>query len=285
MPIGTADTIRPCMLAIQQLLHKIDRLRLPDRSRRDVESILVRQVSDEIDRAMPWQAGHGRDTAVTAQRLGQALALTSDQLHDLKLAALLHDIGLLLLPSRLIAARNDLDAESYAAVQSHPRVGAMLLEPFSFLRQASVLIAHHHERWDGSGYPYGIRGTFIPLGSRILAVADAFDAIQIPASVPASQRTAVTLRILKVASGSQFDPALVELMAKIIRSRHSAAIDEPASHPPASEWSPLTPLSGRERSFPPERSRLDLDSDHTHPWPCTKNREDENGRPGGVSEP
>ena len=65
-------------------------------------------------------------------------------------------------------------------MQNHPRLGASLLEPFFFLREASVLIAHHHERWDGSGYPYGIRGRFIPLGARILSIADAFDAIRIP---------------------------------------------------------------------------------------------------------
>ena len=74
-----------------------------------------------------------------------------------------------------------LDVSRYAAVQCHPRTGAQWLEPYRFLRNASVIIAHHHERWDGSGYPYGIRGTFIPIEARVLAIADAFDAIQVPA--------------------------------------------------------------------------------------------------------
>jgi HD-GYP domain-containing protein (c-di-GMP phosphodiesterase class II) len=169
------EHIHPGVITVQAMLRKIDRLRLPLASRRDVESILVRHVGKEIDRALPWQSSHGRRTAAISLSIGQSIGLTTGELHDLKLAALLHDIGLLMLPQELISGGNTLDSESYVAVQNHPRLGASLLEPFFFLREASILIAHHHERWDGSGYPYGIRGTFIPLGSRILAIADAYD--------------------------------------------------------------------------------------------------------------
>jgi response regulator RpfG family c-di-GMP phosphodiesterase len=74
-----------------------------------------------------------------------------------------------------------------------------------------VIIAHHHERWDGSGYPYGIRGTFIPVEARVLAIADAFDAIQVPGVTDQETRDRVAYRILTVASGTQFDPHLVEM--------------------------------------------------------------------------
>jgi HD-GYP domain-containing protein (c-di-GMP phosphodiesterase class II) len=73
-------------------------------------------------------------------------------------------------------------------------------------------MAHHHERWDGSGYPYGIRGRFIPLGSRILAIADAFDAIRIPEVSSPVARNKIALRIIRVAAGTQFDPQLVETL-------------------------------------------------------------------------
>jgi response regulator RpfG family c-di-GMP phosphodiesterase len=92
----------------------------------------------------------------------------------------------------------------------------MLLEPFSFLRWATTLIAHHHERWDGSGYPYGIRGEFIPLGARILAIADAFDAMQIPGISDHTVRNTIALRILRVAAGTQFDPYLVRIFARVM---------------------------------------------------------------------
>ena len=174
------EHIHPGIITMQAKLRKIDRLRLPLASRHDVESILVRQVSKEIDRALPWQAGHGRRTATISLLIGQLVDLTPCELHDLKLAAFLHDIGLLMLPAYLTAGKYPLEPESYVAIQNHSRLGATLLEPFSFLKEASILIAHHHERWDGSGYPYGIRGQFIPVGARILSIADAFDAIRTP---------------------------------------------------------------------------------------------------------
>lgn len=210
----TLEQIEPVVLKIQASLQKIDRLRLPESSRRDIESILVRQVSREIDRALPWQAGHGTRTAVIANMIGQELGFDEAELHGLKLAALLHDIGLLMLPAELRHGCEALDPASYVAIQNHSRLGANLLEPFTFLREASILIAHHHEWWDGSGYPYGIRGEFIPLGARILAVADAFEAIQVPDAWDQAMRNRVALRILRVASGTQFDPSLVDLLCR-----------------------------------------------------------------------
>jgi HD-GYP domain-containing protein (c-di-GMP phosphodiesterase class II) len=211
MPLHIPTVSHPVILKIHGLLHKIDRLQLPASSRRDVQSILVRQVSKQIDRALPWQAGHGRRTATVALTIGQAMALEPDQLHALKLAALLHDIGLLLLPSLQMGHQGYVEPDSYVAIQNHPRHGAMLLEPFSFLREASTIIAHHHERWDGAGYPYGIRGRFIPPGARILAIADAFDAIQVPNADSPEIRDHVAYRILRVAAGTQFDPDLVDI--------------------------------------------------------------------------
>lgn len=221
MKQGVCEHIHPGIITMQAMLRKIDRLRLPPASRRDVESILVRQVSREIDRALPWQSGHGRRAAAISLLIGQTVGLTSCELHDLKLAAFLHDIGLLMLPHDLTIGVNTLDSDSYATVQNHPRLGASLLEPFFFLREASVLIAHHHERWDGSGYPYGIRGTFIPLGARILAIADAYDSIKVPGTDPAG-RNRVAFRILRVASSTQFDPALVEAFYRIQNSLSSS---------------------------------------------------------------
>ena len=91
-----------------------------------------------------------------------------------------------------------------------------MLEPFSFLRDATSMIAHHHEHWDGSGYPYGIRGKFIPLGARILAVADAFEAIHVPHVRDRSLRDHIALRILRVASGTQFDTIVVNALIDVI---------------------------------------------------------------------
>ena len=224
-----SEEVHPGIITIQGMLRKIDCLRLPLASRRDVESILVRQVYREIDRALPWQAGHGRRTATISLLIGQAVGMTTGELHDLKLAAFLHDIGLLMLPHDLTFGVPTLDSESYITVQNHPRLGTSLLEPFFFLREPTVLIAHHHERWDGSGYPYGIRGRFIPLGSRILSIADAFDAICIPEVSNQVVRNKIALRILRVAAGSQFDPELVEALRQFQESISSPMHVEPTA--------------------------------------------------------
>lgn len=212
MRFAIAPAVNPAVLTIQGLLRKTDRLRLPNRSRRDIESILVRQASKEIDRALPWQAGHGQRTAAVALALGQAAGLDTDMLHQVKLAALLHDIGILMLPPDLLKNSGAFDPESYITIQHHARLGANVLEPFAFLQEASVLIAHHHERWDGSGYPYGIRGTFIPLGARILSIADTFDAIRIPKVPEGDRRNHIALRMIRITSGTQFDPKLVDIL-------------------------------------------------------------------------
>ncbi|TKB64301.1 MAG: HD domain-containing protein [Nitrospira sp.] len=212
MHVDSADRVEPAVLSIQSMLTKIDRLHLPAVSRRDLESILVRQVAKELDRLLPWQAGHGQGTAAIALQIGRAASLTDEELHQLKLASLLHDIGVLMLPPCLQTKREWFEPDCYVAIQNHPRLGATLLEPFSFLREATVMIAHHHERWDGSGYPYGLRGTFIPLGARILAVADAFEAIHVPHAYDQSHRDRIALRILYVAAGTQFDPFVVDTL-------------------------------------------------------------------------
>jgi HD-GYP domain-containing protein (c-di-GMP phosphodiesterase class II) len=159
---------------------------------------------------------HGDRTASYAVALGTTVGLPEADLLDLYFAALLHDLGRLTLPEEILRKQGPLTAEEYALVQCHPRRGADLLEPITFLRTPAVLIAHHHERWDGAGYPYGLRGPFIPLGSRILAVADTFDALTSdqPPSRAADPDSAIG--VLKVLAGSQLDPTLVELFVDMV---------------------------------------------------------------------
>lgn len=230
MHVDIADQIEPSVVRIQSMLRKIDHLHLPPASRRDLESILVRQVAKELDRLLPWQTGHGQGTATIALHIGRAASLTNEELHQLKLAALLHDIGLLMLPPHLQTGQGSLEPDSYVAIQNHPRLGATLLEPFPFLREATVMIAHHHERWDGSGYPYGLRGKFIPFGARILAVADAFEAIRVPHVCDRLTRDRIAVRILQVASGTQFDPLIVDALVGVLRETDSSHVPTPL-HP------------------------------------------------------
>lgn len=172
-----------------------------------------------IESCSPRQQGHGRRTADLAHRIGLAAEMAPEELVDLTLAALLHDIGLLTLPPPLMDQREELSPREFARYQSHPRAGAELLESISFLRRPALWIAHHHERWDGCGYPYGLRGEFIPLGARILAVADAYDSFACPAESSGQMLDVpAIIGLLRVFSGSHLDPALVERCIDIVSS-------------------------------------------------------------------
>ena len=121
MSVDTANWAEPVVMQIQGMLRKIDHLHLPQASRRDLESILVRQVSKELDRALPWQAGHGRGTEIVALRIGQAVSPDADFLHQLKLAALLHDIGIIMLPPDL---QTDRERTRARLVRGHSKPSA-----------------------------------------------------------------------------------------------------------------------------------------------------------------
>src|SRR5205085_11172808 len=144
--------------------------------------------------------------------LGHAICLSAHDLIDLYYAAMLHDIGQTRLPDDIVQKNGPLTHEEYVLMQCHPRDGARLLETIPALRRAAVLVAHHHEHWDGSGYPYGLRNTFIPLGSRILAVADRFDALN--SEKDGSQGDLrLTMNLMRTLAGSQLDPTLIGVFA------------------------------------------------------------------------
>ncbi len=202
---------------LQAFLKKIDELQLPPVSQREMELMLSEQAAVLMESFTRHNPGHGRRTARSCVLLGRALELTAEELHDLALAGLLHDAGLLTLEPALLTRPDTWDAEDYARVQSHPRIGADLLSSFAFLTSAAHTVAHHHERWDGSGYPFGLRGPFIPLGARVLAIADAYDAIQLPQGTDPRLKQDTALRILKVGAASQFDPTLVDLFVSAVK--------------------------------------------------------------------
>lgn len=201
-PAGARDRL-------EALHHVIARKVEPTSEAEDIVRVLL----DLMDGYDPAIRRHGERTAGYAVAMGEALALPDGELRQLRSAALLHDLGKLLLPPWLLRKPGPLTGDEYALVQSHPRLGAELLEPFAGLRPAAIWIAHHHERWDGCGYPYGVPGPFIPLGARILAVADTFDALTSRGDHGESPPFPAAVRLLQVGAGRQFDPDLVRVFA------------------------------------------------------------------------
>jgi HD-GYP domain-containing protein (c-di-GMP phosphodiesterase class II) len=131
------------------------------------------------------------------------------------LAGLLHDIGKIGVPDSILSKPGPLTADEWAQVRAHPEIGANLLTAPG-LADVRAWILAHHERPDGTGYPFGLRGDAIPLEARILAVADAFEAIQADRSYRPGRPQAEAIAELRRCSGSQFDPEVVEALVPVV---------------------------------------------------------------------
>lgn len=148
-----------------------------------------------------------RMTVALARRVG----LEGDALRHLRFGALLHDIGKLALPDAILIKPGPLSDEEIVVMRTHPQVGHDLLQQVDFLRDAVEIPYNHHERWDGAGYPRGLRGEEIPLAARVFSVVDVWDALSFPRVYkPAWPEDEVVAYLRKIA-GSQLDPRLVKL--------------------------------------------------------------------------
>lgn len=199
-----------------------------------------------LEQADPDSVGHSVRVADLAQPMGAHLGIIGRDAESLRYAALLHDIGLVAVRPELPMEPHGDEAAYLSGMSAHPSAGVAMLGGMDFLVDALPAIAHHHERWDGRGYPAGLAGPSIPLAARVIAVADAYDALTTDrAGTRLSPQAA--LAQLRIRAGSQLDPTVVEALADAL-SREIIA-----PHPPPLEPSGST--RGLERRY----------QDHDHP--------------------
>ncbi|HEY2747011.1 MAG TPA: HD domain-containing phosphohydrolase, partial [Polyangia bacterium] len=158
-----------------------------------------------------WCAGHAARVSTLATALGRAIGLQPADLDALDEAALLHDVGELGPQMALLKARRRLTPTELRAVRGHPGESAQVAERCGLPKPAVAAVRHHHERWDGRGYPEGLARSAIPVLARILAVADTWDAMFTERPYRERMPPAQCARALRLAAGGQLDPALVEL--------------------------------------------------------------------------
>jgi response regulator RpfG family c-di-GMP phosphodiesterase len=162
-------------------------------------------------------AGHSRRVAEFARKLALRLQMTDAEVQETFLAALLHDIGKLgMAESILTRPFNNLGSEARSALMKHPERGELLLMPIEQLSGPSALIRHHHEQFDGRGYPDGKSGLQIPLGARVLAVSNDYDALQHGTLVARALSAADALRFLVENRGKRYDPGVVDAFAAML---------------------------------------------------------------------
>jgi putative nucleotidyltransferase with HDIG domain len=179
--------------------------------------------------------GHLRRVQATCVHLARALGCTDpSQLHALEAASLLHDLGKLAIPEHILNKPGKLSPAEYATMKTHAEIGAEILSGIEFPFPVVPIVRHHHENWDGSGYPAGLAGEEIPLGARILAVADCFDALTSDRPYRRAMRRLEALDILVERRGTMYDPKVVDEFLEIVDSidtlevSASAADDSPA---------------------------------------------------------
>jgi HD-GYP domain-containing protein (c-di-GMP phosphodiesterase class II) len=161
----------------------------------------------EHDQVSP---GHADRVSRYAMRTSKHLKQNNEQIEEIKLASQLIDIGHMGVPAGLLHKSEPLSDEELRKLRNHPQVGARIIEPIPVLKSVVPILMHHHERWDGRGYPLGLKGEAIPLGARILAVCDAFDAMLTEKRHRRARSQADATRELQRCAGAQFDPKVVE---------------------------------------------------------------------------
>jgi len=215
---------------------------------RDLLAILARQAAVGIDNALNHERslnffthisdifvsllehmdifypGHSRAVAALADMVTRRLGMSDDERRHVHYAALLHDIGKVLVDPAVLKAEKFTE-EGRRAIQEHAALGMQLLRPISLWQDLLPLIYSHHERWDGKGYPRGLTGEEIPVGARVIAIADAFDAMTRSTPHGAHRTPEQGLTELQAFAGSQFDPRIVPLFVAEYRQRGDQIVD------------------------------------------------------------
>ncbi len=179
----------------------------------------IRALAAAIDAKDPYTRGHSDRVAALSVEIGQELGLDQASLTALEYGGILHDIGKIGVPEQVLRKPGQLTPEERTLVKSHAPVGAEIVEGIAFLRGAEPAIRHHHERWDGAGYPDGLAGEAIPLLARIVNAADTWDACTSERPYQRAYSAPEVVAILEQLRGSQIDPAVHDAILRVLHRR------------------------------------------------------------------
>ncbi|MGW4851535.1 HD-GYP domain-containing protein, partial [Streptomyces sp. NPDC004288] len=215
----------------------------------------IRALVQAVDLKDRYTRGHSERVGHASVLIARELGMTGDRLDVVRFAGILHDVGKLGVPTRVLRKDGPLTPEERRIIELHPEYGHEMVRGIGFLGEARSAILHHHERMDGSGYPYGLHGAEIPECARVVAVADAFDAMTSTRSYSRARPVPTALAELERCAGTHFDPRMVTALVQAL-DRHgwqpAVTADEPAgAAAPRSEQVP-----------PPREPRSAPDREH-----------------------
>ncbi|SES37424.1 HD domain-containing protein [Streptomyces sp. yr375] len=176
----------------------------------------IRALVQAVDIKDGYTRGHSERVGQASMMIGRELGMDEERIEVLRFAGILHDVGKLGVPTRLLRKDGPLTPEERRVIELHPEYGHEITRGISFLGEARSAILHHHERIDGTGYPYGLLGGQIPEPARVVAVADAFDAMTSTRSYSRARPVSVALEELRRCAGTHFDPRMVTALTRVI---------------------------------------------------------------------
>lgn len=185
----------------------------------------IGSLANALDARDPYTAGHSRRVSDYSCAIASALSLTEESIEEIRIGALLHDIGKIGIADAVLQKPGKLSREEWALIQQHPTIGRRILEGVGGFQVCLPTVELHHENWNGTGYPFGLQGEAVPLSARIVHIADAYDAMTSSRTYRRAMSREEALRILTENAGTQFDPSLVPVFAGIIAVDHHPASD------------------------------------------------------------
>ena len=209
---------RRLQAAYQQSLRYADDVRrLYQQLQRSIFQSLL-GLANALEAKDAYTRGHSERVAELSRRIAVALGLDSEDVAAVGEAGLLHDIGKIGVPESALGKPGPLTADEWQAMRRHPVIGAQIVAPFEFFARAAPVIRHHHERWDGSGYPDGLAAHAIPLGARIVAVADVFDALTSTRPYRPALHRSAALAYLTGEAGRTLDEHVVAACVDVVHA-------------------------------------------------------------------
>ncbi len=187
----------------------------------------IKALAQALEAKDRYTQGHSARVAEESVRIARYLSLSEDEVQNIWIAGFLHDIGKIGIQESVLNKPGRLDADEWELVKQHPVFAARILEPIEELGDVIEMVRHHHERFDGKGYPAGIAGADIPLGARILAVADCYDALTSERPYRGPVPEAEALEIFAEESGAQFDPVIASAFLSCKRERAKGHVESP----------------------------------------------------------
>jgi putative nucleotidyltransferase with HDIG domain len=186
---------------------------------------LVSVMISALDAKSPWTKGHSERVSIFSEQIALEMNIDDDEIKDIKLAGLLHDIGKIGTYDYLLEKPGKLTSQEFSLVMKHPEQGVLILKDIEQLENIIPLILYHHEKLDGSGYPEGLTEKDIPLGARILHVADSFDSMTSDRPYRKAPGVKYALSELQKFKGTQFDTNVVESFLQVLERTYSGLIN------------------------------------------------------------